>query len=128
MRQFGLNCLLFFAAGLAGLVRYSLTLIFPDKGGLNITILLINYLGIALLAYYIRNVLPAKGMHKDWQDILGIGFFGGFTTIASPLLDAVLAIQSGNWLVAIEYGVSYIIGGFLVAFLAYDLAGRRLGR
>lgn len=105
-------------ASLAGLIRYGLGRLFPGPW----TIVGINFLGIFLLVYFIKIKL-VQTLPSYLLTGLGVGFLGGFTTLASPLLDMVKAFQRADYSLFTLYLLVHLLGGLLVAYLAYRLAG-----
>lgn len=117
MEKFKEAILVFGLAGLAGMIRHQLSQIFPGAG----TIVVINFLGIFCLIYFVK-VKLSNILNKSLLTGIGVGFLGGFTTLASPLLDMIFALKEQQYRLFFGYLFIHLLGGLVVAQLAYALA------
>lgn len=122
MKQIRLLLHVFILAGLAGILRYFLVSLFPGI----LPLAIINFVGIFLLVFFVKTLLPLKNWSEENLTALGVGFLGGFTTIASPLLDLVQFLLDKNYVTFLWYATLYVVGGIGVAFFAHYCARRYL--
>ncbi len=108
------------AAGgaLGSLARYGLAELVPHPpGGFAVSTLLTNVLGclgLGTLMAFVEHGRPSRLV----RPFLGVGFFGGFTTMSTFALDAVEAVLHGRGGVAAAY-----VGGSVAASLVAVTAG-----
>lgn len=117
--------LVFLLAALAGMLRYLLTQTFPSLTGLSWPLIAINLVGVFLLTYFVKSYLPQRNCSPTLLTGLGVGFLGGLTTLASPLLDMVLSLQAGDFTLFVFLLLIYLPGGLAVAFFAYESAHKK---
>lgn len=116
MRRLGTGALVFFLAAVAGMIRQSLLQWFPPVAGIPWTLILINFIGIVLLVLLVSVFLLTQRSFSSLQTGLTVGFLGGLTTLASPLLDLILLLQAGNYTLFAFLALIYLVGGFFLAF------------
>lgn len=95
-----------------GLVRHRVTSTFPWAT------VLINVTGSFLLG-----LLVGTGSGDRWQDVLGTGFLGGYTTFSTASLETAGLLLDRRPLAAVANGL-----GVLVACVAAASGGLALGR
>jgi fluoride exporter len=107
------------AGGTAGvLARYGLTLWLQSIW----TIAAINLVGSFLLGLLLH---VETQLSHDLRTGLGVGFLGGFTTLATLTNQTVLEADGGRPAVAATYFTINVFGGLLAALAGYAL-GRSL--
>lgn len=106
-------------AALAGLVRHGFGQLWPG----DFPLLIFNWLGVFILVFVVRGYL-ARRLSEERVRAISIGFMGGLTTIASPLLSILLQWEKGRFLEGLGLLLLYIFGGLGVALLAQGLAAR----
>lgn len=111
----------FFAVALGGAVgtffRYLITLktvnfLFP------LGTLLVNF-GGSLLLGFLTGWLVHRRINESLKTGLGVGLCGGFTTMSTLTADFHILASGSNYLFAVTYLGSSIIGGVSLAFLGY---------
>jgi CrcB protein len=108
------------AGGTAGvLARYGLTLWVQSIW----TIAVINLVGSFLLGLLLH---VETELSHDVRTGLGVGFFGGFTTLATLTNQTVLEADGGRPGIAAAYFAVNVLGGLVAALVGYAL-GRSLG-
>jgi CrcB protein len=94
-----------FAGATGVLIRYCLDLLFfRFNKSFPFSTFLINILGSLLLGLLYILVVQKSYISKNWLDILGVGFLGGFTTFSAYSLQSVLLLNSKPFL-----GITYLI-------------------
>ena len=119
--------LVFFGAGLGGVLRHGVNLVSPRWFGTGFPggTMLINILGSALMGV-IAGWLAFRteaGWSQHARLFLTTGILGGFTTFSAFSLDAVLLWERGETALA----VAYVLGSVILS-LAALLAGLALVR
>lgn len=76
-------------------------------------------LGVNALGAFLMGVLYVLFTHKtglglQWQNLLGVGFLGAFTTYSTYSLDALKLLQQGQHLASLLY----LLGTMLLCLLA----------
>ena len=101
------------AGGTAGvLARYGLTLAVESIW----TVAAINVAGSFLLGLLVH---VGTGLPHDVRTGLGVGFFGGFTTLSTLTVQTVLEADGGRTGVAAAYLAVSVIGGLAAAVAGY---------
>lgn len=113
-----LQVLLFIFGAIGGITRY-----FIGQGlminGFPIATLIINLLGAFLLPIW-NDRQKERPLLKE---IIGVGFFGAFTTFSSAMLDTLTLIIKGQFIALLIYAAITVLGGFLLAYLGTLLTG-----
>ncbi|KRN04613.1 fluoride efflux transporter FluC [Holzapfeliella floricola] len=113
-----LQVLLFIFGAIGGITRY-----FIGQGlminGFPIATLIINLLGAFLLPIW-NDRQKERPLLKE---IIGVGFFGAFTTFSSAMLDTLTLIIKGQFIALLIYATITVLGGFLLAYLGTLLTG-----
>lgn len=117
-KSYQIYFLIFLLGGVAGVIRYSLTQFFKSP----LTLILINFVGIFLLVFFVKTILPKKNINSQSLTAWGVGFLGGLTTVATPLLDLTRLFLSEDYLGLSVGLIIYVLGGILVAFVAQSSA------
>lgn len=112
--------LIFFFAGLGGLLRQLVVLQFGDIGLLGC-----NYGAVYGLVYSTHHLFHSKSISPSLKVGLSVGFFGGLSTIAPIFMALATALEQGDWWRLIGLMVFHILGGYLVALLANSRALKR---
>lgn len=113
-----LQVLLFIFGAIGGITRY-----FIGQGlminGFPIATLIINLLGAFLLPIW-NDRQKERPLLKE---IIGVGFFGAFTTFSSAMFDTLTLIIKGQFIALLIYATITVLGGFLLAYLGTLLTG-----
>lgn len=113
-----LQVLLFIFGAIGGITRY-----FIGQGlminGFPVATLIINLLGAFLLPIW-NDRQKERPLLKE---IIGVGFFGAFTTFSSAMLDTLTLIIKGQFIALLIYATITVLGGFLLAYLGTLLTG-----
>ncbi|CAM2976301.1 CrcB family protein [Saccharomonospora xinjiangensis] len=124
------DVLLAIAAGgaLGSLARYGMAELFAHPPGeFAVSTLLTNVLGSlglgTLMAFVEHGRLPLL-----LRPFLGIGFFGGFTTMSAFALDTVEAVRQGNAGMAVAYVAGSLAASFVAVAAGFVGTGKRLRR
>ncbi len=108
----------YFFGALGGSCRYYLGLKFPGIS----TTLLINLVGCFALSFLTYYVIE-QGLLSGWLNLgLGTGFIGAFTTFSSFCNDFDQSLIDRHFVSGSLYLVISIIGGYLMALTAFNLA------
>lgn len=106
-RNMILQVLLFIFGAIGGITRY-----FIGQGlminGFPIATLIINLLGAFLLPIW-NDRQKERPLLKE---IIGVGFFGAFTTFSSAMLDTLTLIIKGQFIALLIYATITVLGGF----------------
>ncbi|EIE99575.1 fluoride efflux transporter FluC [Saccharomonospora glauca] len=133
LRGYRKDVLLVVAAGgaLGSLARYLLAELLPHPpGGFAVATLLTNVLGglgLGVLMAFVEHDRPPRLV----RPFLGIGFFGGFTTMSTFALETVEALRHGHVGVAAAYVGSSLAASLVavaVGFVGTDRVLRRFAR
>lgn len=108
------------------LLRYGLDHAIPSwPKGFPLGVLIINFAGCFSLGWLFSQsrllLLRLPGVRLG----LGTGMFGAFTTFSTFSLHVSLLVQEGRMVTAVLYITFSIVGGLLLTFAGYRLAGRR---
>lgn len=114
--------LIFFFAGLGGLLRQLAVLQFGDIGLLGC-----NYGAVYGLVYSTHHLFRSKSVSPSLKVGLSVGFFGGLSTIAPIFMALATAIEQSDWWRLTGLVVCHIFGGYVVALLANSRAVKRAG-
>lgn len=117
---------LFFAIGTGGffgaISRYGLSVLLPNTMNFPTTTLIINLLGCFCLAY----LFTFFTKRTLFVLCLGTGFLGAFTTFSTFTLETLLLIENSQWVQALSYCFSSVVGGIVCAWLGARLARGRV--
>ena len=122
--------LVFLGGGVGALVRALLLAAFPVSGTLPVTVLVVNWIGALLLALLTGALLAAapggviSARAEEFRLALGTGFLGGFTTYSTFALALAQLALDGHWGVAAVYALLSLVGGYLLAWVGWQLGGR----
>ena len=84
----------------------------------------VNLLGSFLAGVLLYGLFTGKYMgSKILHEALLVGLLGAFTTFSSFSLENVRLIQEGQWLALGANVGAQVVGGILVCYLGYSLAG-----
>ncbi|MER2000196.1 MAG: fluoride efflux transporter CrcB, partial [Lysinibacillus sp.] len=75
--------------------------------------LFVNSIGSFLLGIVVFH----KAINEKWRHILGVGYFGSFTTFSTFTYDYVQLLQNGQYVIAFSYIVGSVMIGIGGAFL-----------
>ncbi|MGX4763077.1 fluoride efflux transporter FluC [Holzapfeliella sp. JNUCC 72] len=113
-----LQVLLFIFGAIGGICRY-----FIGQGlmlnGFPIATLITNLIGAFLLPIW-NDRQKERPLLKE---VIGVGFFGAFTTFSSAMLDTLTLIIRGQFIALLIYTLITVLGGFLLAYLGTSLTG-----
>ena len=85
--------------------------------------LLVNLLGSFLIGLILASSLKNS---ESWRLLMVTGFCGGFTTFSAFSLENLKMLQDGQWIPAVQYILTSLIGGLFLAFLGYALSTKML--
>lgn len=112
---------IFSLAGLAGLLRYWLNLLFVSAW----TNLLLNMVAVFCLVLGLEGYLATKQFSPSVTKALQVGFFGGLTTMASPFLLIYQAFDKKDYWQVILIWSLHLLGGLLAAYLGRFVIRRK---
>lgn len=114
---------------LGTLARAALGQMFPTASGtFPLTTLAINVVGSFLLAFVLTALAHTFIRTPALRLFLGTGFFGGFTTFSTFVLETVELVRHGDPLVAMLAVLASVGGGICAAFSGVVCASRWRGR
>ena len=120
----GAGC--FFGAAARYLVKLAPILGYPEYFPLNT--LIVNIAGSFSLALIITIFLEIWQFDADVRLGLTTGFLGAFTTFSTLCKEAVLLLQTGNYLSAVSYMTISMVLGLGAAYLGVVISGKFLVR
>lgn len=85
--------------------------------------LLVNLLGSFLIGLILASSLKNS---ESWRLLMVTGFCGGFTTFSAFSIENLKMLQDGQWIPAVQYILTSLIGGLFLAFLGYALSTKML--
>ncbi len=83
-----------------------------------------NLIGSSLIGLIYVLIMEKGIMPVEWRPFLAVGFLGALTTFSTFALDGILLWQNGQWILALTYVVSTVIGCLVCAVAAMLLAQR----
>lgn len=117
------NILAVGAGGFVGAVlRYSLSILMPYRGGFPWTTFTINTLGSFILAFLVHAALARWGVPETISLGLKVGLCGGFTTFSTFSVETLTLLESGQWVIAVSYVLASVLAGVIAAILGVYLA------
>jgi len=109
--------------GFVGAVlRYGLSKWIPAVGGFPWGILVINWSGCLFLGWLLTAAGKTLNISPTWTLALGTGLTGAFTTFSTFAVETYQMMNQGQWLMAVLYILSSVIGGLILAYIGVRLA------
>lgn len=113
-----------FLVGLGGaigaMVRFEIGRLIGERAW-PVATLLVNISG-GLLMGLLAGLMAARGEHQTWRLLLGVGMLGGYTTFSAFSLEVARLIEQQQWLIAIGYVCSSVLGAIMALFLGLWIA------
>jgi len=111
------------AGGFVGaLLRYGLSEWVPAVDGFPWGILVINWSGCLFLGWLLTAAGKTLRISPTWTLALGTGLTGAYTTFSTFAVETFRLMDQGQWLTAVAYILSSVVGGLLLAYLGVRLA------
>jgi CrcB protein len=111
------------AGGLGVLARHAVQDLVPRYGDLPWGTFVVNISGAFAIGLVVAIVVHRFSTPMWVQEVLTVGFLGGFTTFSALALETFVLAERGRTLLAITYSIGTLVIGFLAV-----LAATRLGR
>lgn len=119
--------------GMAGTAaRYGIGAALPTPSdGWPTTTFVVNVVGAFILGALLEALArsgPDSGWRRRWRLLLGTGFCGAFTTYSSLAVQTDLLLRHNALALALAYGVTSVVGGFVATTVGIAVAAGRVPR
>ena len=84
----------------------------------------VNMVGSFLLGYFVTRLQERLPLSSYRRPFLGTGLCGGLTTFSTMQVEILKMLEGHAYLLAAEYTVASVIGGFLMIYLSTMLVRR----
>jgi CrcB protein len=85
---------------------------------------LVNMVGSFLLGYFVTRLQERLPLSSYRRPLLGTGLCGGLTTFSTMQVEILKMFDSHAYLLAAEYTIASVIGGFVMIYLSTMLVRR----
>lgn len=105
---------------------YQITLELNGKETPFLGTLFANLLGAFALGWVTSRLIVSKKIPDHLAAAIGTGLIGSFTTFSTLSVELTLLLQQGEYILAIIYIFSSMVGGLFCAFFGYRVGQRRV--
>lgn len=116
--------LVFFGAGLGGVLRYLVAVLVQKLSSgmvFPLATALVNIFGCLLIGVFAQFLETKAFFGSEWRLFLMVGVLGGFTTFSTFGYETFQLLREGQYLIAISNSLGQLIVGTLCVILGYSL-------